>query len=203
MKALLIDDHAIVRSSLKSVLAEMRNFTVLEAATGKEAIEIQKREKPQFIVLDLALPDIGGLDLLRRIVDTDHTAKVLVCSMHHDSAHVSLSLKIGARGYVSKRVTPSELKTAIREVVAGRSFVEAEIVAKSSGFGSNQPPDFSEREINVLRLLAKGQSYNQIAEIYGVSYKTIANAAGQIRSRLNLSSTAELIRFSVQLYGRD
>ena len=202
MKALLIDDHAIARSCLKRLLEGARKFTILEAANGREAIEIQEREGPEFIILDLELPDISGIDLLRRIVQADKTAKILVCSMHDDAAHISLCLKSGAKGYVSKNVSLDELKTAILEALGGRSYVEKEIAADLKSPNEPQSIEFSEREIDFLRLLAMGQSYTEIADHWGLSYKTAANTAGQIRSKLNLSSVAELIRLAATLYGR-
>jgi two-component system, NarL family, invasion response regulator UvrY len=203
VKALLIDDHAIARSSLIRLLADVRKFTILEAASGREAIAVQKKDGPGFIILDLELPDISGIDLLRYLVQADKTAKILVCSMHDDVAYISLCLKLGAKGYVSKNVSPDELKNAIGEVLGGRSYVESEISAQLRDPLKHRSMELSEREVEFLRLLAKGQSYAEIADSWGLSYKTVANTAGQIRSRLNLSSMFELIVFAAKLYGRN
>lgn len=201
MKALLIDDHAIARSSLKRLLEGIREFTILEAANGREALEVQKRETPDFIILDLELPDIRGMDVLRRIVQANLVVRVLVCSMHNDPALAALCIKLGAKGYVSKNVSPEELKTAIQEVMTGHSYLEKEIAVQLKDPASHRSMELSEREIDFLTLLAKGQSYAEIAAYWGLSYKTVANTAGQIRSRLNLSM-GELIRFAANLYSR-
>ena len=200
MKALLIDDHAILRSGLKRLLTDVRKMTIFEAASGYEALEIQRQERPGFIISDLELPDINGFDLLRSILQGDPATKVLVFSMYDLSKYAALSLKIGAKGYVSKNVSPDELRTAIREVSAGHSYIEAEIADRLKNTNNRDPNKSTEREADLLRLLAQGQSYTEIANSWGRSYKTVANTAGQIRARLNLASTAELIRFATQLY---
>jgi two-component system invasion response regulator UvrY len=196
MKVLIVDDHAIIRSGIKQ-LHQGSAMVFLEAETGAEALDLQKSERPQMIVLDLNLPGVSGLELLRQLLEQNPAARILVFSMHAEPAYAARALKIGARGYVSKNAAPEELRIAFQRIAEGLTYVEAEIaqsLAASSGVGA-----LTERDLEMLRLLGEGRSYSEIAAMLGLAYKTVANTATTIKSKLGLVRTADLIRLSVEM----
>ena len=199
-RILVVDDHAIVRAGIRRLLATLPDVELLEAKTGEEALECTGRAPLQLLLLDLNLPGLGGLELLRRLLQASPGLKVLVFSMHVEPIYVLRALQAGARGYVSKNAAPDELLHAIAVVLAGKSYVEAEIAQE---LGGSDAPDgamlrpLTKREIEIMRLLAQGQSLTKIAGSLGVAYKTVANTCGIIKEKLGVASTADLIRISV------
>jgi two-component system, NarL family, invasion response regulator UvrY len=201
MKVLLVDDHAVVRTGVRRLLASEVDVSILEADSSEEALEIYGREPPDLIVLDLNLTGSSGLDLIRRLVQLDKSTNILVFSMHSEPVYAARALQAGARGYVSKSASTEELVDAIRLVGKGRRYVEHEIEAELAvrKFSKADPLDqLTAREIDILRLLGEGKSYTQIAAVLGVSYKTIANASVGIREKLAVETTADLIRLSIE-----
>ena len=154
------------------------------------------------VILDLNLPGIGGLEVIARLNIADPNARVLVLSMHDDEIHVTRALQVGAAGYVSKNAPPDEILEAIRRVAAGHTYLEHEIaeeLAFSSVRTSWHPlKDLSSRDLEVLRLLAKGCTLPQIADTVGISYKTAANNCSQIKAKLRAATTADLVRLAIQ-----
>ncbi len=200
MSILLIDDHALVRAGLKRLLASVGQGEVLEAASGREALAILKTHKPDLVILDLNLPGLGGLELLRRIIQTG-SGPVLVLSMHAEPLYAKRALEAGAAGYVTKNVSPDELVAAVRRLAAGGRYVEAELaqaMAVQTADGGGALDSLSSRELEILRLLGAGASLAEIAEAVGVGYKTIANSCGQIKSKLGVSRTADLVRLAIE-----
>ena len=127
MKVLLVDDHAIVRSGLRRLLAALPGAQISEAATGREALAAVRAERPALIVLDLNLPGLGGLELLRRMMIEHPEARVVVLSMHAEALYATRALRAGAAGYLSKNASPEELLEAVRRVADGGRYIEAEI----------------------------------------------------------------------------
>ena len=196
MKVLIVDDHAMIRSGIKQ-LHQSAAMEFLEAETGEDALRLQKSEHPQMIVLDLNLPGVSGLELLRQLLDADPAARLLVFSMHGEPVYAARALKIGAQGYVSKNSAPEELRTAFQRVAAGQTYVESEIaqsLAAGAGVGA-----LTERDLEMLRLLGEGRSFSEIAVTLGIAYKTVANTATLIKSKLGVERTADLIRLSVEM----
>lgn len=200
MSVLLVDDHAIVRDGLKRLLADSGLGEVLEAATGREAMELVRRQRPNLIILDLNLPGLGGLELLRRLLQLG-AGRILVLSMHAEPLYAKRALEAGAAGYLTKNVSPDELLTAVRRVAAGGRYVEAEVAQAMAVHGADGGQSFdnlSPRELEIMRLLAKGESLAEISDAVGVSYKTVANACSQIKSKLGVSRTADLVRLAIE-----
>lgn len=196
MKVLIVDDHAMIRSGIKQ-LHQGGMMQFLDAEAGEEALRLQKSERPQMIVLDLNLPGVSGLELLRQLLEGDPAARILVFSMHAEPAYAARALKIGALGYVSKNSAPEELRIAFQRVAAGQTYVESEIaqaLAASAGVGA-----LTERDLEMLRLLGEGRSFSEIADSLGLAYKTVANAATIIKAKLGVARTADLIRLSVEM----
>jgi DNA-binding NarL/FixJ family response regulator len=201
MKVLLVDDHAIVRDGLSRLLSDLGAGPVLEAATGRDAVELARAERPELVILDLNLPDQGGLEVLARLQRDDPSVRVLVLTMHAEPLYASRALKSGAKGYVSKAAAPSEIAAAIRAVAKGDGYVEAKVAqAIALGAGSGARLDsLTPRDLEMLRLLAQGRSLAEIAAALGVAYKTAANGCTLLKEKLGVSRTGELIRLAVEL----
>lgn len=201
MRILLVDDHAVVRAGVRRLLATEMDVSILEAQSSQEALDLCRYERPDLIVLDLNLTGSSGLDLLRRLLQLDKTAKILVLSMHSEPVYAARALQAGARGYVSKSAGAEEIVDAVRQVGKGGRYIEREIAAELAvgKFSKTDPFDqLTTREIDILRLLGEGKSYAQIAAALGVSYKTVANSSSVMREKLAVGTTAELIRLSVE-----
>lgn len=197
MKVLIVDDHAIVRDGLRRLIASQGEHEVSEAGSGREALAQVRTLKPDLIVLDLNLPGLGGLELLRRLAQAA-SARILVLSMHAEPLYARRALEAGAAGYVSKNAAPDELMSAVRRVGAGGRYVEAEIAQQLALGGGESLDALSARELEILRLLAGGSSLAEIAEALGASYKTIANACTAIKSKLGVARTADLVRLAIE-----
>lgn len=201
MKVLLVDDHAIVRDGLKRLLADLDVGPILEAPTGRAALDLARAERPELVILDLNLPDLGGLEVLGRLLRDNPAARVLVLTMHAEPLYASRALQAGARGYVSKAAAPAEITAAVRAVARGEGFVEAKVAqAIALSGGATSPLDnLSLRDLETLRLLAEGRSLGEIATALGVAYKTAANGCTQLKEKLGIARTGELIRLAVEL----
>ena len=202
MKILIVDDHPIVRDGLRRLLGAETAAEVWEAASGREALGAFRGQRPDLVILDLNLPDIGGLEIIARLRAVDPGARILVLSMHEDRIHVTRALQAGAAGYVSKNIPPDELLRAVRRVAGGRTYVEREIAEELVFSDIRTPPHpldaLASRDLEILRLLAQGRNLVQIADALGISYKTAANNCSQIKAKLRAGSTADLIRIAVQ-----
>jgi two-component system, NarL family, invasion response regulator UvrY len=202
MKALIVDDHPVVRAGLRRLLAGDPETEVLEATDGKEALSVFRKERPCLVVLDLNLPSIGGLEVIARLKVAEPDARILVLSMHDDPIHVTRALQAGALGYVSKNAPADELLEAVRRVAGGHTYVEHEIAEElvfSHIRASSHPlQDMSSRDLEILRLLAGGRTLLQIADTLGLSYKTVANNCTQIKTKLGAAGTADLIRIAIR-----
>jgi two-component system invasion response regulator UvrY len=183
------------------LLAAEPAVAVREAVSGKEALSAFRAQRPDLVVLDLNLPDIGGLEVIARLKLVDPEARILVLSMHDDHIHVTRALRAGAAGYVSKTIPPEEILEAIRRVAGGRIYVEHEIAEELVFASLRTPPhpleDLSSRDLEILRLLARGRSLGQIADALGIGYKTVANNCSHIKAKLRAASTADLIRIAI------
>ena len=198
MKILIVDDHAIVRDGLTRLLASDGDHEVKPAASGREALILARSFKPDLVILDLNLPGLGGLELVRRLAQAEN-GRILVLSMHAEPLYARRSLEAGAHGYVSKNAAPAELLTAVRRVAAGGRYVEAEIAqALALGAGAEALDALSPRELEIMRLLAGGSSLAEIAEALGASYKTIAHTCTLIKSKLGVARTADLVRLAIE-----
>ncbi|HEY2752519.1 response regulator transcription factor [Phenylobacterium sp.] len=199
MKILLVDDHAIVRDGLKRLLGDLGSGVILEAASGRAALDVARAERPGLVILDLNLPDLGGLEILARLLREDPAVRVLVLSMHAEPLYASRALKAGAKGYVSKAAAPDEIAAAVHAVARGEGYVEAK-VAQALALGAGAPLEsLTPRDLETLRLLAQGRSLSEIAAALGVAYKTAANGCTQLKEKLGVSRTGELIRLAVEI----
>jgi DNA-binding NarL/FixJ family response regulator len=200
MKILLVDDHAIVRTGVRKLLSMVADVEVFEAKTGRESLALAKAHALDMIVLDLNLPELGGLELLARLRQLAPTP-ILILSMHAEPLYVRRALEAGAQGYVSKNAAPEELLTAIRQVSGGGRYIEQEI-AQALILQVETPvasvAQLAPRELEILRLLAAGRSLGEIADALGLGYKTIANNCTIIKSKLGVTKTSDLLRVAME-----
>ncbi len=200
MNILLVDDHALVRAGLKRLLATVWSGDILEAASGREALSSVRDDHFDLVILDLNLPGLGGLELLRRMIAAG-AGPILVLSMHAEPLYARRALEAGAAGYVTKNASPDELLAAVRRVTSGGRYVEAELAQALAVQPPGEAREFENltaRELEIMRLLARGSSLAEIAAAIGVGYKTVANSCSQIKSKLGVSRTADLVRLAIE-----
>lgn len=199
IRLLIVDDHAIVRSGVRRLLAPESDIECLEADSSEAAIALIAREPVDIVVFDLNLPGLGGPEAIRTLLKARAGLRVLVFSTHAEPFHVAKSFEAGATGYVSKNAAPEELTRAIRALARGQTYVETEIDEEMAILGTDgsRLKSLSSRELEVLRLLASGQSLSQIAAVLGVAYKTVANTCTHIKEKLGAGQTADLVRIAL------
>jgi DNA-binding NarL/FixJ family response regulator len=170
-----------------------------EAATGRECLAAVKSQALDLLIVDLNLPELGGLELLARLQQIG-SPPILVLSMHAEPLYVTRALEAGARGYVTKNAAPEEVLTAIRRVGSGGRYVETEIaqLLLVSPLPATTFDSLSARDIEILRHLTAGKSLGQIAAALGLGYKTIANNCTLIKAKLGVSRTADLLRVALE-----
>jgi DNA-binding NarL/FixJ family response regulator len=197
---LLVEDHAIVRSGIRKLLAGLPDMALKEVATGEAGLLELHGNVFDLLILDLNLPGLGGLELLRRILAAHPNLKVLVFSLHTEAVYAARAMEAGARGYISKNAAPEELLEAIENVLAGGTAIERDIAQELGSRGAEEESylrPLTQRDIEILRLLADGKSLAQIADALGVAYKTVANTLSRIKDKLGVSHTADLIRITI------
>lgn len=202
MKFLLVDDHAVVRSGLRRLLASLPEVEISEAAEGRDALALVRSEHPDVVLLDLNLPGLGGLELLRRVLLEHPAARVIVLSMHAEALYAARALQAGAVGYLSKNVLPEELLEAVRRVATGAHYIEGEIaqeLALQAAATGNPMQQLTSRDLEILRLLGNSQGLAEIADALRVSYKTVANTCSQIKTKLGVARTVDLVRLSIEM----
>jgi DNA-binding NarL/FixJ family response regulator len=200
-QVLVVEDHAIVRAGIRRLLDERGDMEVFEAATGEAALtEIAARGPIALIILDLNLPGLAGLELLRRIVRQAPAAPVLIFSQHTEAIYATRALETGARGFVSKNANPEELLDAVDTVLNGGVAIEKDVAAEMAAHDLAEDAylrPLTERDLEILRLLTAGDSLAEIADKLGIAYKTVANTLGRIKEKLGVGQTSELIRIAV------
>lgn len=208
IKVLLVDDHKIMRDGLKALLEKAEDIDVVdEAADGSESVRKALEERPDVIVMDLTMPGMSGIEATRRIVEADPDARILALSMLQDRGCVVESLKAGAKGYLIKNCAAEELLIAIRALAGGGSYLCAKItdlvirdyvLANTDNPSSGSSSGLSNRELEVLRLIAEGKSTKEIAYMLNVSVKTIDVQRSSIMKKLDLHSIAALTKYAVR-----
>lgn len=204
IRLLMADDHALVREGLKQILALSPDIrAVCEAANGAEVLQYVRNSKFDLLLLDMSMPGISGIDLIGRIKAERQTLPILVLSMHNESQVVTRAFKAGASGYITKDCEPEKLLQAIRKVAEGQKFIDpilAEQIAFDIAFPEQRLPHalLSNREYEILRLLAIGKSINDIARQLVISNKTVSTHKMHLMKKLGLSSTAAIVSYAIQ-----
>ena len=203
IRVLVVDDHAVVRSGLRRVLDAADDIeTVGEAATAERAIFEAMEHKPDVVLMDVTMPGGSGVDALPALLQSVPDTRVLMLSMHDDPAYVRAAFEAGASGYVLKEAADSEVVSAVRAVASGESYVHpalgAKLVAAESEERRRAEADpLSEREREVLRLLALGHTNQEIAGMLYISVRTAETHRAHIMQKLRLTSRAELVRYAL------
>jgi two-component system, NarL family, invasion response regulator UvrY len=203
VRILVIDDHEVVRRGVKQILEE--NFLYVEvgeADTGQQGAAAVRQEPWDLAIVDISLPDQSGLDLLCELHSTAPQLPLVVLSLHAEEQYAVRAFRAGAMAYLTKHTAPEELARAVKQVLAGRMYVTASIGEHMAGSlnKSSAGPEhhaLSEREFEVLVLLAKGQSVKDIAQALTLSIKTVSTYRARLLDKLQLSTTAELIRYAL------
>jgi DNA-binding NarL/FixJ family response regulator len=202
IRVLLADDHEIVRDGLKRILGACGDLQVVgEAANGDEALALARTNDYDLALLDMSMPGLSGIDLVKRLKAERPKMKLLVLSMHGEPQYAARALKAGAAGYLTKDSAAEKLVGAIRKVAAGGLLVSeaaaAGLLAASTGEG---PPHsrLSDREFEVFKQLAGGASPTEIARRLHLSVKTVSTHKTRIQEKLGLASTAELVRYALE-----
>ena len=203
IKILLADDHTIVRQGLKLILAAHADMQVLgEAANGREAVELAAKLHPDIVLMDVAMPELNGIEATRQMVAANARIRILVLSMHKESVYVREILRAGARGYILKDAIDTELLTAIRSVARGDGYispaVSGALLNDFRGNAANPVDLLSPREREVLQLIAEGKTNKEIATRLNLSVYTVDSHRGKVMEKLNLHSTGELVRFALK-----
>ena len=204
LRLLMVDDHSIVREGLKRVLAMSGNpWSITEAGTGAQALEMLRYQAFDLCILDLSMPGMSGLELIRRLRDGYPALALLVLSMHVEEQYAVRAFKLGAKGYVTKDTAAAELVAAVRKVASGGAYVSASLAERmvqqlNDNSRSPSHADLSNRELEVLQRIVAGQRLTEIAIALHLSIKTVSTHKAHIQEKLQLPTTAALIRYGLE-----
>ena len=203
-RLLLVDDHAIVREGYRRLLEIRPDLRIVgEAGTARDALEQFRVLEPDVLVLDLGLPDMGGVELIRRLVQRDERVRILVFTMHQEPLFATQALRAGALGYVTKSSPPAVLVEAVYKVAERRQVISPDIAPELALALIDRPreplAELAPREFEILRLLLDGCSAEEIGERLSISSKTVQNCHYQIKSKLGVRSDIELTRLALRL----
>ncbi len=204
IRILLADDHTLVREGLKQILGEVADFKVVaEAGNGQEVLAKVRAEVPDLLILDLSMPGISGIALIRQLKDEAPRLPILVLSMHREEQYAVRAIKAGAAGYLTKESASEQLVQAIRKIAAGGVFISpgvGERLALEYGRPALDAPHstLSEREYQVFQMLVAGTSLTAIADDLCLSVKTVSTHKTRILQKMGMSNSAELIHYAIE-----
>ena len=210
IRVMIVDDHAILRAGLKMLVNAQPDMEVVsEAPDGEKAVQTARETRPDVALLDLTMPRVGGMQALQQMARNCRETRVLVLTMHDDPAYLRSALAAGASGYLLKRAVDAELIAAIRAVHRGGIFVDPRLASilvqdvlakKGTKAGPTQPVNIlSDRELQVLQLVARGYTSAQIAKQIAVGVKTVETYRSRFAEKLGLRTRRDVIRFAVQM----
>ena len=199
ISVLIADDHNIVRDGLKRILAATPDLQVAgEAASGDAALALVKANDYDVVMLDMSMPGLSGIDLIKRLKVEKPKLRILVLSMHGEQQYAARALKAGASGYLTKDTAAEKLLGALRKVAAGGVHLSEAAAADLVSAERSPHQSLSDREFEVLRLLAGGRSPSEIAEQLHLSVKTVSTHKSNIQAKLGLAGTADLVRYALE-----
>jgi len=208
IRILLADDHNVLREGMRLLLERQPGFEVVgEASDGRETIVLVEDQQPDVVIMDIAMPNLNGIEATRRITERCPRVGVVILSMHHDESYVIRSLKAGARAYILKDALKTELVAAIQAVAQGRSFFSPKVsqILQEDYFqalgrkGSDDTYDLlTDREHEILQLIAEGKTNKEVANLLHLSLHTVDTHRTHILQKLNLHSVPELILYAVR-----
>jgi DNA-binding NarL/FixJ family response regulator len=208
IRILLADDHTMVRDGLRALLDQQKDFLIVaEAADGRECVQLAEEHSPGVVMMDIAMPNMNGIEAARRILAAKPSTGVVILSMHHDESYVLQSLKAGAKGYLLKDSPREDILAAIRSAAQGRSFLSRKVSRMLQDdhieqLRSKNLDDsyelLTDREREILQLLAEGRANKEVAAILNISPTTVETHRGHILRKLSLHGTADLILYAVR-----
>jgi DNA-binding NarL/FixJ family response regulator len=207
-RVLLADDHSIVRKGLRSILEEDSLFEVVgEASTGREAVELAESLQPHIVVMDVAMPQLNGLEAAAQVQKIAPGSKIIILSMYQDETYILRALTAGARGYLLKDTAEDEIVPAVRAVIRGNTYFSPAIsktllddhIRYLQKRGLQDSYDLlTDREREVLQLLAEGRSNKEVANVLNLSLSTVETHRTNMMQKLNLHSSAEIVLYAVR-----
>jgi len=208
IRVLLVDDHAIVREGVKMILAKEPDFEVVgEAQDGRQALELVERMKPNVVVMDISMPEMGGIEATQQVKERYAGVNVIALTMHEDESYVFKLLRAGAAGYVLKRAAAQDLVQAVRAAAKGEAFLYPSVARKvvedylkrvEAGEERERYDGLTEREKEILTHIAEGLSNQQIAQKLYISIKTVQTHRAHILEKLGLHDRTELVRYAIR-----
>jgi two-component system, NarL family, response regulator NreC len=208
IRILLVDDHTVLRDGLRALLEKQADMAVVgEAADGRDSVRLAEEQSPDVVIMDIAMPNMNGIEATRRILAANPRIGVVILSMHQDESYVLRSLKAGAKGYLLKDSLRSDVIDAIRAVYQGRSFLTRKVgrilqedyIRQLEQRGLDDSYDLlTDREREVLQLVAEGRTNKEVAAMLNVSITTVETHRTHILQKLDLHSIPELILYAVR-----
>jgi DNA-binding NarL/FixJ family response regulator len=202
-RVLIVDDHPVVLSGCRSLFASDNSVKIDEATDAKSGHRAYMAKRPDVTVIDIKLPDVSGFELMRRIRKDDPHARIIMFSMNDDPALVVHAIEMGAQGYVWKGDDPRMLVKAVRKVAAGDNFISPQLAEAVTFSGAsikaNPASQVTARELEILRLLGRGDKIAEVANALEISYKTVANTTSLLKQKLGAKSHSDLIRIAVEM----
>ena len=200
---LIVDDHPVVLSGCRSLFASDSTVKIEEATDAKSGHRAYVTKRPDVTVIDIKLPDVSGFELMRRIRKDDPDAKIIMLSMNDDPAYVVRAIEFGAQGYVSKGDDPRMLVKAVRKVAAGFNFISPQLAEavtfSAASIKANPASQMTARELEILRLLGRGDKIVEVADALEISYKTVANTTSLLKQKLHAKNHSDLVRIAVEI----
>lgn len=208
IRILLADDHAVVRDGLRALLDRQPDFVIVaEACDGRECIELAEKHSPDVVMMDVAMPQMNGIEAARRILAANPSIAIVILSMHQDESYVLQSLKAGAKGYLLKDSPREDVLEAIRSAAQGRAFLSRKVsrmlqedyIEQLQAKGLDDSYELlTDREREILQLLAEGRANKEVANLLNISPTTVETHRGHILRKLSLHGTADLILYAVR-----
>jgi two-component system, NarL family, invasion response regulator UvrY len=201
VRVLIVDDHPIIVSGCRALLEEEPDIEIVEAQDGAGGFAAFFNSKPDVGIIDINLPGYSGLELLRRLLEREPDARLIVFSMNDDPTVAARAIEGGAKGYIAKNDDPALFADAVKTVASGGRYLHPDMARRIAFLRAGPSPDavsnLSARELEILRLLAAGRTMAQIADLLNVSYKTIANNCTQLKQKLGARSSMDLMRIAM------
>jgi DNA-binding NarL/FixJ family response regulator len=205
-RVLIADDHTLIRAGIRSLLEKLSGIEVVaEASDGREVLRLVAEHRPLIVLMDIAMPNLNGLDATRVLTESYPNVRVIILSIYSDEEHVYQALRAGAAGYLLKGAATEELELAIRSVAQGETYlgpqvsrpVIAEYIRRTKAPGSGE--NLSVRQRQVLQLIAEGKTTKQVALELNISVKTVESHRAQLMDRLNIHDVAGLVRYAIRM----
>jgi len=207
IRVLLADDHKLVRAGIRSLLARLPDVEVIaEASDGREAIQLVEKNEPQIVLMDLAMPELNGLEATQHLTRTFPKVRVIILSIYADEEHVYQALCAGAAGYLLKGAATEELELAIRSVARGETYLSPPVskpvimeYIRRTNAGRNSRERLSPRQTQILKLIAEGKTTKQVALELAISVKTVETHRSALMMRVGVRDVAGLVRYAVRI----